>query len=44
MIPNPNANYVYQVGTGGMGGPGVSPDYPGGNGANGQIVVEEYYQ
>lgn len=41
IITSPAATYGYVVGAGGMGGQG---SWPGGNGADGVIIIEEHYQ
>ena len=42
-ISNPSTTYSYAVGTGGTGGSGGDGTSNGGAGANGTIVVEEFY-
>ncbi len=43
IIAAPVSTYSYAVGTAGGGGAGAGGGFAGGNGAVGQIVVEEYY-
>lgn len=46
LITSPSATYSYSVGSGGSGGAAQNGanSFAGGNGANGIIIVEEYYQ
>lgn len=44
LIVGPSATYSYAVGAGGAGGTAGTSGYPGGAGADGVIIVEEYYQ
>lgn len=44
LIPSPSASYAYVIGTGGGGGTAGTSGHGGSAGADGQIIVEEYYQ
>ena len=44
ILSSPNSTYSYAIGTGGAGGIVIGDNSPGGAGASGIIIVEEYYQ
>lgn len=44
ILQSPSATYSYSVGVKGTGGAAGSNGYAGGDGADGMIIVEEYYQ
>jgi hypothetical protein len=44
LIPTPASNYTYTVGAKGTGGIAGTSGYPGGNGADGLIIIDEFYQ
>jgi hypothetical protein len=43
LIVNPLASYAYAVGIGGAGAPAAGQSHAGGDGAQGMIVIDEYY-